>query len=681
MLGRPEPPAAHGEAGLPQVEGYEVLEVVRRGCIVSKVEGYESLEELASNSCFVCKARHKALGRLVALKMMTPHGGPEERRWFLAEAEALARLQHPNIVQIHEVCEAGGCLFFALELIHGGSLRSQLRGMPQPARAAAGLVEVLARAMDYAHRQGVLHLDLKPANILLARDGGEEGAGGGAGAPPPRCAAELLTRNPYGVPKIADFGLAARGQVPGAILGTPSYMAPEQALGEPPTTATDVYGLGAILYEMLTGRPPFQGATVQDTLEQVRGREPVPPAQLQPRVPPELNTICLHCLRKETARRYASARDLADDLRRFLAGEPISARPEGRVRSWFRRNKALAGALCLAAAALVTVAVVSFVLAVHSARSAAGLRREQENTLGALREVSEQHEMAQERTRLAEVRLAESYLDRGLALCTPGADPAAGLLWLARALESAPAEAADLQHAIRANLAAWAWDGKASAAGKGRGPVLRQSGEVGAVAFSADGRTVLTGTTRGEVLLWDVATGQALGPARREFPARDAARSPDGRLVLEVTGHRARLRYAANGNPAGPPLSHKDAVLAGAFSPDGKTVLTGSADGTAQLWDVATGKPVGPPWRHDGPVRAVAFRPDGRMAATAGNDRTARLWEVAAPVEGEAERIRLWVQVRTGRELDEHGSVRALDPDARQERARRLEGQGGPPLS
>ncbi len=654
LIGGPEPPADPWEKRLPQVEGYEILRELGHNAAATRV---------------VYLARHRTQGRVVALKVM-PSRDPAQRRCDLAEAEALSHLQHPNFVAIHEVGESGGHFYLALEFIDGGSLDRLLQGRPQPARAAAGLVEVLARAIDYAHRRGVLHLDLKPANILLARDGGEGSEGD---ALPPRSPAEVLTRSPYGTPKIMDFGVAE--PVAGAIRGTPCYMAPEQALGQPPTPAADVYGLGAILYEMLTGRPPFRGATVEDTLEQVRRREPVPPAQLQPRLPSDLNTICLQCLRKRPDQRYVSARELAEDLRRFLEGEPIRARPEGHVRCWLRRHKALAGALGLAAAALLTVSVAAVLLAVHSSRSAAELRRQQEQTSGALRDAREQHEAARERVRLAESRLAETYLDRGLAHCTQEGDPAAGLLWLARALESAPGEAADLHRVLRANLAAWH-----ALPARGGGPVLRHPGEVCAVAFSPDGKAVLTGNTRGEALLWDVATGKPLGPGHHEFPGRNTGRSPDGRLILEISGRTARLRSAAHGKPAGPPLAHKDAILAVAFSPDGRSVLTGSLDGAAQLWDTATSRAVGPAWRHEAPIRAVAFRPDGRMAVTAGNDRTARLWEVVAPLEGEAERIRLWIEVHTGLELDEHGTVRALAPDIRQERRRRLEELGGPPL-
>ncbi len=272
--------------------------------------GYELFEELGRGGMgIVYRARQVGLDRTVAIKMIRAgaYATPAERARFRAEAEAVARLQHPNIVQVYEVGEHDGQPFFSLEHVDGGSLARELDGAPLPARRAAELVEVLARAVQAAHGRGVVHRDLKPANVLLARDG---------------------------VPKVADFGLAKRldgdgGMTQtGALLGTPSYMAPEQAGGTARSagTAADVYGLGAILYECLTGRPPFKGPTVLDTLDQVRTQDPAPPRLLQPGVPRDLETICLKCLQKAAAHRYPSAGELAADLRRFLDGEPVRAR-------------------------------------------------------------------------------------------------------------------------------------------------------------------------------------------------------------------------------------------------------------------------------------------------------------------------------------------------------------------
>ena len=304
---------------------------------------------------------------MVALKMLLsgPHATAAERARFRTEAEAVARLQHPNIVQIYEVGDAGAVpdSLAGIEFVGGGNLKGLLRGMPQPARSSAELLETLARAVQYAHEYGVVHRDLKPANILLA-NGDRESANG---CPPGGTGPTLA-----GMPKITDFGLAKQfraealtaGAVTasGAILGSPCYMAPEQALGKQGNVgpAADIYALGAILYEMLSGRPPFQGETALDTLQQLKVQEPVPPSRLVPKLPRDLETICLKCLEKEPARRYATAADLADDLHRFQTNAPITARPVGSLERscrWSRRNPGWA-AMLAAVATLVLVIVV-----------------------------------------------------------------------------------------------------------------------------------------------------------------------------------------------------------------------------------------------------------------------------------------------------------------------------------
>jgi hypothetical protein len=292
------------------------------------VPGYEILRELGRGGMgVVYQARQVKLQRLVALKMILAgaHAGADQLHRFRTEAEAVARLQHPHIVQIFEVGEHGGLPYFSLEYVAGGSLAGKLNGTPLPPAEAVRLVETLAWAMQAAHEQGIVHRDLKPANVLLSTDG---------------------------TPKVTDFGLAKKldatgPTASGAIMGTPSYMAPEQARGkgEAVGPASDVYALGAILYECSTGRPPFQAPTPLDTVLQVLNEEPVPPRRLQPGVPRDLETICLKCLHKEAKNRYASAEALAEDLRRLRSGHPIRARPVGRLeRVWkgVKRRPALA---------------------------------------------------------------------------------------------------------------------------------------------------------------------------------------------------------------------------------------------------------------------------------------------------------------------------------------------------
>jgi tRNA A-37 threonylcarbamoyl transferase component Bud32 len=288
----------------------------------------------------VYKARQLRPRRAVALKMVLAgeHAGPEALSRFRAEAEAIARLQHPNIVTVHEVGEHQGRPFFSLELVEGGSLAHALARRPFTPDEAAGLLHQVARGVAYAHQRGVVHRDLKPANVLLAFEAGAEDE------------VEKWTV------KIADFGLAKQldgisslmpggpRTASGAILGTPSYMAPEQVGGRSKEVgpATDVYALGAILYELLTGRVPFRGESTLDTLMQVANAEPVPPSRLAPGVPRDLETICLKCLAKGPAQRYTSAGELAGELKRYLAGEAIRARPRRgleRLRRWLGKRK------------------------------------------------------------------------------------------------------------------------------------------------------------------------------------------------------------------------------------------------------------------------------------------------------------------------------------------------------
>jgi eukaryotic-like serine/threonine-protein kinase len=352
------------------------------GCERPAVPGYEILGELGRGGMgIVYQARQVGLDRTVALKMVLTgiRTGPKDLARFRAEAAVIARLRHPNIVQIYDVGEAAGRPYFVLEYVAGGSLAQHLQGKPQRARPAAQLVETLARAVHAAHASGVIHRDLKPANILLEvpRVRGESAWEASSVTPDlSPLTASFLT------PKITDFGVAkctdgdgaaadVRGPtLTGELLGTPNYMAPEQAMvpRQPVSPAVDVYALGVILYELLTGRPPFTGETPLATVIQVLHNEPVSITILQPKVPRDLETICLKCLRKEPRKRYGSALELAEDLQRFLRYEPIRARPVmpvERLWRWVRHHPVPAGLL---AAGLLAPAVALITMSLLSAR-------------------------------------------------------------------------------------------------------------------------------------------------------------------------------------------------------------------------------------------------------------------------------------------------------------------------
>ena len=344
---------------------------------------YELFEEIGRGGMgVVYRARQRGLERSVALKLILSGelAAPEEVARFRTEALAAASLQHPNLIQVYEVGEDQGQHFLALEFVDGPSLEKHLAATPAALDETVQLVETLSHAMHHAHERGIIHRDLKPANILLSQSSGagdwgveteNQGLQQSGPANPPNCSRPLSQASIYHsqslIPKITDFGLAKRFQAEGgpthtnALVGTPSYMAPEQTQqgkGEI-SPATDVYALGAVLYECLTGRPPFKGESAVDTLLQVRNREPVAPRQLRPNLPRDLETICLKCLAKEPQRRYRSALALAEDLARWRDGRPILARPTPvweRALKWVRRHPAVAGLIAVSVAAVAILA-------------------------------------------------------------------------------------------------------------------------------------------------------------------------------------------------------------------------------------------------------------------------------------------------------------------------------------
>ncbi len=457
--------------------------------------GYEISAELGRGGMgVVYKARHKKLNRVVALKMILAggHAGPSERARFLAEAEVVAALQHPHIVALLEYGEHQGLPFFTLEFMPGGSLADRLGGIPQPPRAAAQLVEHLARGIHYAHTHGVVHRDLKPANVLLAEDG---------------------------TAKISDFGIARRA-TPGAgltatgeVLGTPSYMAPEQAGGRSKHAgpAADVYALGAILYECLTGRPPFSAATPMETVLQVVGQEPVTVRQLQPRTPVDLATICHKCLEKDPRKRYASALELAEDCAAFLKSKPIRARRVGALGHgwrWCRRNRALAGALTLGVLSLFAGSIVSLAFAIRAQAARQSEAKRAENEARARGE-------ADHARRDAQRQLVDLCRASGATAARDG-DHALALLWFARALQLS---GADPRQAVlnRIRIANWLRS-VCLPEGTFAIPGFRQNQDrFRAFEFSPDGNYLLVVASTGDCLVWDRPQGRVV-----KMPARAA---------------------------------------------------------------------------------------------------------------------------------------------------------------
>ena len=442
------------------------------------------------------------------------HAGAEAAARLLAEAEAVAQVQHPNIVQIFHIDEHAGLPCFEMEFVGGGSLADRLDGTPRPPHDAARLTEILARAMAEAHRRGIVHRDLKPGNILLT---------------------------PEGAPKVADFGLAKLLNAESgltrtdSVLGSPGYMAPEQAGGRTKEVgpAADVSALGAILSELLTGRPPFRGATVLETLEQVKTVKPVPPSRLVPGLSRDAETIALKCLQKDSGKRHESAAALAEDLRRFQAGEPIVARPVeslDRAWRWCKRNPVVAGltaavaALLVAAAGGASVAAFQYRLAAHQEKRLRNAAEEKAQAEAKAREESETA-LYFNRIALAHQELLENDLLRAEELldeCVPQPGQPDRRAWewyyLNRLYDAEPVTVRTQRG--WSQTAAFSSEGRrlASASDKkavkirdaatGRGLfTLPDAGDVQCLAFSpAEGRRLATGDASGAVKLWDTTT-------------------------------------------------------------------------------------------------------------------------------------------------------------------------------
>ena len=594
VIGRVATGADGADAGVRVPPGYEYLGFLGRG-----------------GMGVVYKVRHLALKRVVALKMLRPEAVAEPvlRARLIAEAEALARLHHPNVAEVYEVGGLSDTPYLALEYVEGPTLAQVLGGRAHPPRLAAALAATLARAAHHAHGLGIVHRDLKPANVLLAP--------AAAGRPP---ALGDCT------PKVTDFGLAKRldevGQTQtGDILGTPAYMAPEQARGDRSaiTPLTDVYALGVILYECLTGRPPHTGPTTVDTVLRVLNTDPARPRSIAPGVPTDLETVCLKCLEKDPRRRYRSAEELAADLDRFLAGEPVLARPLGRPARawrWARRHPTAATLL----AVLLGVAGGGFP-AVTALWLDARANEQAAVTAGGVARAA-QADADQARTAMAR-QSAQLLADKAFQLLADENLPRA-LHWLVEAVRVCPAES-DADRDLRRVLLTTVAD----VAGRLARPVAPiASSNASCAVFAPDGRTVAVGDFRGTVRLFDAATGaEARPPLVHSQPAHDLAFSPDGTKLL-VGYALTRAEYEGgnlgagtclvwdvrSGARVGTPMLAPGLYRAVGWSPDGERIAIGAAN-LVTMWEAVSHRPVGQPWKFNDEILAVRFAPDSRALA------------------------------------------------------------------